>query len=105
MPTGLILGVWGAVTILALITSTISLWLHFRTGSVHELNTQVRQLALDLDDVYDTVEKWSHRQAVRNMRAGKQAAALNAQPLTPQPGTPEYKSWLRSKAKTRGTVQ
>lgn len=98
MQSSLILGVWGAATVIALVTAIVSLWLHLRGESVHQLQSQVRQLALDLEDVYDTVEKWSHRQQVRNMRAGKVAAAAAAEPLTPQRGSPEYKALLRQRA-------
>lgn len=89
-------GVWGAVLFLAVVSSIVSLWLHVRTGSFHDLQTQVRALARDVEDLYDAVEKWGNREKVRNLRAGKAAAAA---PLTPQPGTPEYKSYLRQLAK------
>lgn len=93
----LISGVWGAVCVLALVTSTVSLWLHHRVGSVRELESRLRQQELDLHELFDTVEKWTRRDRVRRLRDG-QAAALE-QPQLPQPGTPEYKVYLRRKAR------
>lgn len=93
-----LLGVWGALTILALISAAISIVLHFRGGSFHELRTEVRQLSTDVENLYDSVERWTHRQRVRNMRDG-----VAAQSLTPQRGSSDYKAHLRAKA--AGKVQ
>jgi len=92
----LFIGVWGAALILVAVSSIVSLWLHLRAGSFHSLQTQVRALARDVEDLYDAVEKWGNREKVRNLRAGKAAAAAS---LTPQPGMPEYKNYLRQIAK------
>lgn len=102
MQSGLILGVWGAATLLALVTAIVSLVIQLRGESIHTLTTQVRQLALDVEDVYDRLEKWTHRSQVRAMREGKQQATAMS---VPQPGTPEYKAWLRRRARGELTGQ
>lgn len=93
-----ILGVWGALTVIALISAVVSMVLHFRGGSFHELRTEVRQLSTDVENLYDSVERWTHRQRVRNMRDGVASAQL-----TPQRGSADYKNYLRAKA--TGKVQ
>lgn len=72
-------------SVLALISSVVSLVIHSRTGSSHQLQSAVRQLTLDVQEVFDRVEHWTRRDRVRKMRDGREssAAAENPLPLTP----------------------
>jgi len=104
MPENAFLGVWGAVTLLAFVSGAVSLWLHFKTGSLHELTSQIRSVTGDMAELFDLFEKWTKRDRVRRLRDGREAAGAEAaQAVVPQPGTPAYKDYLRRKA--RGEIQ
>lgn len=90
-----LLGVWGALTVLALVAAGVSLWLSVRTGSLSELTSTVRQLSLDVSELYDRVEHWTRRERVRKLRDG-QESALQSQALPPR-GSREYKTLLRQR--------
>lgn len=60
--------------VLALITALVSLYFCLRSGSVPEIQTQVRQLAIDVTELYDKVEHWTRRDRVRKLREGQEAA-------------------------------
>jgi hypothetical protein len=80
----------------ALVSAGISLWIHYRTGSLTELRSSVRQLDLDLHELFDTVEKWTRRDRVRRLREGREASET---PSAPQPATREdVKAELRRRA-------
>jgi hypothetical protein len=51
----------------------VSLWGH-RT-SAGEVLSQHRQLALDVQELYDKVDHWQRRERVRKMRDGQELAA------------------------------
>lgn len=86
-----------SLSLVAIVSSVVSLWQVYRDGSFHELRSLVRQIDLDLHELFDTVEKWTRRDRVRRLREGREAAGEVQQAL-PLPGTKEYKSMLRSKA-------
>lgn len=95
-----LLGVWGAVSVVALVSSIVSLWLHYRTGSVRQLTSEVRQTSLDVHELFDTVEKWTRRDRVRRLREGR-VETEPAVPLTPA----DRKAQLRAQfAAQRGQV-
>lgn len=89
----LLVGVGGALLVIALVSSAVSLWLHRRAESPAELTSQVRQLGLDVSELYDKVEHWTRRERVRRFREGQGAD----QPATP-PTVADRKAALRARA-------
>lgn len=60
--------------VLALITALVSLYFVLRTGSLPEIQSTVRQLSLDVSELYDKVEHWTRRDRVRKLREGQEQA-------------------------------
>jgi hypothetical protein len=85
-----------AIAISALVTAGVSLWIHYRTGSLTELRSRVRQLDLDLHDLFDTVEKWTRRDRVRRLREGRESEQTS-EPTQPQT-VADVKAELRRRA-------
>lgn len=86
-----------ALSLLALVSAGVSLWLTTRAASPRELTSSVRQLELDLHELFDTVEKWTRRDRVRRLREGREAAGLD-NPTTPAPvNLAQHKAALRRK--------
>lgn len=87
--------------VLALITALVSLYFCLRSGSLPEVTTQVRQLALDVTELYDKVEHWTRRDRVRKLREGQEAARqkeIDETTLPAQPAnTKARKAQLRAK--------
>lgn len=82
---------------LALVTAAVSLYLHLRTGSLHELVSHVRQLDLDVHEAFDVIEKWTRRDRVRRLREGRENADTPNQPERPL-SPAELKAALRARA-------
>lgn len=104
MPSSLLLGVWGALTVLALVAAGVSLWMHLRIGSLHELQSQIRSTTGDMAELFDLFEKWTKRERVRRLRDSREEAAAAPQPeAVDRSDRQAYKSFLRKKQ--RGEVQ
>lgn len=89
--------VWvGVVALLALAAAGVSLALHRRAGNPLDLAHQVNQQRLDLDELFDRVDQWQRRDRVRRLRASHEPPEA---PAAPQRGSPEYKQFLRNKAR------
>lgn len=88
------------IALLALITAGVSLWLTVRGGSFHELRTQVRQIDLDLHELFDTVEKWTRRDRVRRLREGREAAGAEQASLPAVATLADHKAALRRRIST-----
>lgn len=92
----LVLGVWGALTVLALCGAVISLVLHYRSGSAAQLQSEVRQLAIDVEELFGAVDKWTKRRQVADARSKIGATAPQA---VPERGSAEYKQFLRKRVR------
>lgn len=101
MTVGQFLGVWGAVTVLQLA------WLAFltvkalRPGSPEQLQSMVRQLAIDVEELFGAVEKWTKRRYAAEARE-----KIGQQPPEAQrPADPrELKAWLRRRLRQGGAA-
>lgn len=97
---GWFLGVWGAATVVQLA------WLAFltakaqRTGTPEQIQSEVRQLAVDVEELYGAVEKWTKRRYAAEAREKIGKVAVTQ---VPERGTAAYKAFLRMKS--RGEVQ
>ena len=86
----------GALCLLAMVSGVGSLWFSVRAGSTTTLRGQVRQLDLDLHELYDVVEKWTRRDRVRRFRDG-QEAAMQAPKAPDRSDRAAYKAYLRQR--------
>lgn len=82
-----------AIAVLALCTAVLALALHRRSGSPHQLRTQVRQLDIDVEELTQAVNKWTNRGRVADARARIGQVAAPAAPLTLK----EQKAQLRAR--------
>lgn len=89
-------GVWGALIVVALLTSAISLALHWRSESPRKLQSRVLGLETDFEELINSVNRWTSRNAMRDARAKK---GEQTELAAPQRGTPEYKTWLRRRVR------
>lgn len=83
----------GVLAATALVSALVSVALTLWAGSTFQLRSEVRQLSIDVTELFDKVEHWRGRDAVRRMRAGQEAAAAVPAALSPQ----EHKAQLRAK--------
>jgi hypothetical protein len=86
-----------ALSLLAMVTAGVSLWLTTRAASPRELTSSVRQLELDLHELFDTVEKWTRRDRVRRLREGREAAGLDNPGQAAPVNLAAHKAALRKK--------
>lgn len=85
----IVLGVISALVVASVVASVTSVWISTAKApptSNDELVRKVGQLELALEDVFDQIERWSKRAAVRNTRA-KKAAAEDVSTDDPTPET------------------
>lgn len=63
----------------ALVSLAVSAWVSLRPrpDSPAELLSTVRQLSLDVTELYDKVEHWQRRDRVRRLREGQEKAAAD----------------------------
>ena len=83
----------------SIITTAVTLMIARRIEPNDKLQSEVRSLSNDFDDLVDHINRKETRDRVRKMRDGK--AAKDAQPdpdAEPLRGTPEHKAWLRRRA-------
>lgn len=89
------------LSVLSLITSGVSLYFCVRTGSLPQIQSEVRQLALDVSEVYDKLEHWTRRDRVRKLREGQEKAREKEIDEVTLPASPESakarKAQLRAK--------
>jgi len=100
MTVGQFLGVWGATVLVLLVPIALSLVLHYRAGSAAKLQSEVRQLSIDVEELFTAVEKWTKRRIAADARSRIGVT----EPAAPDPSNKAvYKAYLRQKAK--GFVQ
>jgi len=100
MFSGLFVGVWGAITVVHLALTVFCIVKLQRTGSASQLQSDVRQLAIDVEELYNAVEKWTKRRYASEARE-KIGKVTTMEP--PERGSKAYKDFLR--LKQRGGVQ
>jgi len=94
-----LVGVWGALTVLELCAIAFLLVKTSRSGSPEQLQSAVRQLSVDVEELYGAVEKWTKRRYAAEARSRIGEASAPAAPMT----MAEKKALLRAKA--RGGMQ
>jgi len=92
-----LVGVWGALTVMNLLCTVFLIVRAYRTGSIDSLQSNVRQLAIDVEELYGAVEKWTKRRYAAEARAKIGESAVPAAPNPADKGA--YKAYLRAKAK------
>lgn len=88
-------GVWGALTVLNLAATAFLIAFVRRPGSPAQLQSAVRQLAIDVEELYGAVEKWTKRRYAAEARA-----KIGEPPVQSVPDRSDraaYKQFLRSK--------
>jgi len=101
MTVGQFLGVWGAVAIVHSAAIVFLVVRAYRAGTPEQLQSEVRQLGIDVEELYTAVEKWTKRRYAAEARNRKEELAAPAAPDRADKG--QYKAYLRQKAK--GAVQ
>jgi len=92
----------GGVEAISLVTLAITVIVQWRTASkirpYDELTTAIREVAIQVSDISDFVERKETRERVRRMRDARAAkdAPVDVD-AEPAPGSPEHKMWLRRK--------
>lgn len=85
--------------VVSIITTTVTMMIARRIEPNDKLQSEVRALSNDFDDLVDHINRKETRDRVRKMRDGKAAkeaeVEVEAEPLR---GTPEHKAWLRRRA-------
>lgn len=71
-------------------------------ASPAELQSELRQLALDVTELYDKIEHWTRRERVRRLREGQEGAAAARAAEVPASAT-DRKAQLRARLRA-GTV-
>ena len=89
----------GGATVLGIVTLVASLLVQWNTvlrlRPHQELQTSVREIEQQLDDLTDHLTRKESRERVRKMRDGREAKNAPLDEQAPLPGSPGFKDHLR----------
>lgn len=86
-------------------TTIVTLAVARRIEPNEKLQSELRALGSDFEDLVDHIQRRETRQRVQKMRDGRAAKDEQLGDVEPERGTPEHKAWLRRRAMQQSTVK